>query len=91
MWYALKGQVGALYPELHWTPAIELRVQHQRWDRASGHPAAPGVFVNRHVAPQRRLPVPEVSAHSSDWYEDPKTGVGLSYASGPGERFMTPC
>lgn len=90
MWHPLLGAPNRLFPDLRWSPACELRLRHARWDRASRHPAAPGVFVDRHVAPGRSLPPPLVGRDAPDIFAAPATGVCVSLASGPGGKLHDP-
>ena len=83
MWHPITGRPSSAFPECHWTPAWELRVQHQRYDAVSGHPASPGCFIDRHTAPDRSLPRPNFTRDSIGWDQEP-TGASLSLASAPG-------
>lgn len=83
MWHAITGRPNSLFPQLPWTPALELRVAHARWDQPGGHPAVPGFFRDRHIAPGRRLPLPLTTRDAVDLGTDLATGLGVSAASGP--------
>lgn len=83
MWYPISGRPAPTFPKLTWTPACELRLQHRRFDAPASHPSSPGIFVDRHVAPGRTLPLPRITREHPGADEDP-AGASLSLASAPG-------
>lgn len=90
MWHPIRRRPNSLFPDLAWTPACELRLAHTRWDRTGGHPAVPGWFVDRHVAPGRSLPAPRMLRDHPGIFDEPATGAGVSTASGPGGKLDDP-
>ncbi len=83
MWYPIEASTGPVYPVIPWTPAVELRVKHSRFDAPSFHPTRPGVFHNRHVVTGKELPLPCATAARVSIEEDPATGHTLALESGP--------
>jgi hypothetical protein len=82
-WHPIQKRPSAIYPDTQWTPAVELRIQHERFDLVSRHPASPGVFLNRHVAPDRGVPSTKIN-RDHPGYDQDVMGGDLSAASAPG-------
>jgi hypothetical protein len=54
-WKQLAVRPSPAYPEVNWSPAVEVEVTHARFDAPSQHPYCPGLFVDRHVVENASL------------------------------------
>lgn len=82
LWQAFRFAPSPTYPALNWSPAIEMRLEHERADRRTGHPLRPLSLVDRHV--EDRPPLwPQSFDREQPGNDLDPAGPTVSLASGP--------
>lgn len=81
-WQHLRFAPTPAYPVVHWSPAIEMDVEHRRSDRRSSHPLFSCALVDRHLESRKPLAMP-VWHRDMPGNDETPDGITVSLASGP--------